>query len=112
MTSLTLDTASREGLTEFATDAQTLYTEAKGIWNASVLPLIKGSEEQLYTDTLEAERVIDQCQAISLKILDVLVEREMTFSQEEDKKEDNIVKAQKALEETTKTEEQEPLEEN
>jgi len=119
MTSHTLSTASREGLTEFATDAQTLFTEAKGIWNASILPLIKGSEEQLYTDTLEAERIIDHCQVLSLKILDVLVEREMDFSQEEDKKEDNIIKAQKALEETTKTEDdssttedQEPSEEN
>ncbi len=112
MTSQVLSTASREGLTEFATDAQTLYSEAKGIWNSTILPLIKGSEEQLYVDTLEAERIIDQCQAFSLKILDILVEREMEFSQEEDKKEDNIVKAQNALEESSQTEEQETSEDN
>ncbi len=105
MTPHTLDTASREGLTEFATDAQILFTEAKGIWNSIILPLIKGSEEQLYVDTLEAERIIDHCQTLSLKILDVLVEREMEFSKEEDNKEDNIAKAQKALEETSQAEE-------
>lgn len=112
MTSHTLSTASREGLTEFATNAQTLFTEAKGIWSSIILPLIKGSEEQLYVDTLEAERIIDHCQVLSLKILDILVEREMEFSQEEDKKEDNIIKAQRALEETSQTEEQESSKEN
>lgn len=112
MTPHTLSTASREGLTEFATDAQTLFTEAKGIWNSTILPLIKGVEEQMYVDTLEAERIIDYCQTLSLKILDVLVEREMEFSREEDKKENNIIKAQRALDKASQTEEQEPSEEN
>ena len=97
MTEHTLLTASREGLTEFATESQRLYSEAKTLWNSSILPIIKGYEESLLVDTLEAEKIIDNCEIYSNKILDVLVQRELEFTEDEARKEDVKDKARKAL---------------
>ncbi len=107
MSQFTLNTASREALTEFATDSQSLFSEAKAIWTATVLPTIKGFEEIFYTDTLDAERIIDQCGKISDQILDVLVKREMEIVEEEVKREEIKEIAQKALEDDKKNQEKE-----
>ena len=106
MTEHTLLTASREGLTEFATESQRLFSEAKTLWNSSILPLIKGYEEELVVDTLEAEKLIDQCETTSNKILDILVQRELAFTEDEERKEDVRDKARKALEAVKEDEEE------
>ncbi|MBN1330446.1 MAG: hypothetical protein JXA54_13310 [Candidatus Heimdallarchaeota archaeon] len=107
MTQFTLNTASREALTEFAADSQTFYSEAKAIWTATILPLIKGNEEAFYTDTLDAERIIDQCSKYSDKILEILVKREMEIVEEDAKREEIKRIAQKAIEENQKKQEKE-----
>ncbi|HUT81628.1 MAG TPA: hypothetical protein VMZ29_10550 [Candidatus Bathyarchaeia archaeon] len=107
MTQYTINTASREGLTEFAADSQSLYGEAKAIWTATVLPIIKGNEEAFYTDTLDAERIIDQCGKYSDQILEILVNREMEIVEEDAKREEIKLQARKALEENNKKQEEE-----
>jgi len=69
LTPFNVSTITREALTEYAADSQTLLSEAKETWTGTILPLIKGYEEQLYTDTLEAEKILDNCKAMSDKIL-------------------------------------------
>jgi hypothetical protein len=112
MTSFTISTASREALAEFATDSQALLGEAKAIWISTILPLIKGYEEALHIDTLEAESIIDDCSATFDKILEILVNREMEIVDEEVKREEIRQLAHKAVddqeEEPSEAEETEP----
>ncbi len=106
MTPFTISTASREALTEFAADSQALLSETKAIWSSTILPLIKGYEEQLHIDTLDAELIIDDCSKLSDKILEILVAREMGIVEEEAKREDVKKLAKEALlEEESKSEE-------
>ncbi len=99
LTAFNVSTVTREALTEFASDSQSLYSEAKTIWTSTILPLIKGYEDELLADTLEAERIVDKCEEISNKILDILVKREMEIVEEEARREEVKRMAQKALEE-------------
>ncbi|NHJ49226.1 MAG: hypothetical protein FK733_15665 [Asgard group archaeon] len=99
LTTFNVSTVSRETLTEFAADSQSLYSEAKVIWTNTILPLIKGVEEKLHSDTLEAEQIIDNCSSLSDKILDILVKREMEIVEEETRREEVKQAAMKALEE-------------
>ncbi|MHA1188767.1 MAG: hypothetical protein ACTSSK_18305 [Candidatus Heimdallarchaeota archaeon] len=57
MTDHAILTASREGLTEFAAESQTIYSEAKTLWDGTIIPLIKGYEEPLYSETVKAEEI-------------------------------------------------------
>ncbi|MCK5299112.1 MAG: hypothetical protein KAJ76_09410, partial [Candidatus Heimdallarchaeota archaeon] len=97
MTAFTINTASREALAEFAIDSQALLGEAKAIWTSTILPLIKGYEEPLHIDTLEAESIIDDCSASFDKILEILVNREMAIVDEEAKREEIRQLALKAV---------------
>ena len=97
LTPFNVSTITREALTEFAADSQALLGEAKTTWSATILPLIKGFEEQLLADTLEAEKILDNCKTISDKILEILVAREMEIVDEEEKREEIKRKAQEAL---------------
>ncbi|NHJ86101.1 MAG: hypothetical protein FK734_11615 [Asgard group archaeon] len=99
MTQFTLSTCTRELLTEFATESQTIYSEANTLWTATILPLIKGFEEELHRDTLDAEKHLDNCSSLSQKILDILVERELELTEEEVHKEDVKKLAHKVIEE-------------
>jgi len=115
MTQFTVNTASREALAEFASDSQTLLGEAKAIWISTILPLIKGYEEALHLDTLEAESIIDDCSASFDKTLEILVNREMEIIDEEEKREEIRQIAQKAIddqEEKTSEAEEEKEPEN
>lgn len=105
MTEHTVLTSSREGLTEFAAESQTIYSEAKTLWDATVKPLIKGYEEALYTETVQAEKIIDCCEQHNNKILEILVQRELDFTEEEARREDVKDLARKALEEKESEEE-------
>ena len=105
MNAQAISAASREGLTEYAAESQSLYSEAKAIWNSSILPIIKGYEEPLEVDTLKAEEVIDKCRELAEQILEILVQRELALSQKEEKKELIKSKAVKALEEEKSKEE-------
>ncbi|NHK29983.1 MAG: hypothetical protein FK730_01435 [Asgard group archaeon] len=107
LTPFNVSTISREALTEYASDSQSLYSEAKAIWISTILPLIKGFEDVLHIDTLEAERIIDKCENLSNKILDILVNREMEIVDEEARREEVKLMAQKALEEEKENEENE-----
>lgn len=97
LTPFNVSTITREALTEFAADSQAVLGEAKTTWTATILPLIKGFEEQLLADTLEAEKILDNCKNISEKILEILVAREMEIVEEEEKREEIKRKAQEAL---------------
>lgn len=99
LTSFNVSTVSREALTEFASDSQSFYSEAKAVWTSTILPLIKGYEDELLADTLEAEKIIDKCEELSNKILDILVNREMEIVEEEARREEVKRMAQKALDE-------------
>ena len=99
MTPFTISTASREALAEFATDSQILLSEAKAVWTSTILPLIKGYEEDLHIDTLEAESIIDDCSSSFDKVLEILVNREMEIVEEEAKREEIRKLAQKAIDE-------------
>jgi hypothetical protein len=99
LTTFNVSTVTREALTEFAADSQSIYSEAKATWTSTILPLIKGFEEKLHGDTLEAEKIIDSCKNLSDKILDVLVKREMEIIDEEARREEIKHKAQEALKE-------------
>jgi len=116
MTPFTISTASREALAEFAADSQALLGEAKAIWTNTILPLIKGYEEPLHIDTLEAESIVDDCSATFDKILEILVNREMEIVEEEAKREEIRQLAQKAVddqeEESTEVEKKEKESEN
>lgn len=116
MTSFTINTASREALAEFASDSQALLGEAKAIWTSTILPLIKGYEEPLHIDTLEAESIIDDCSASFDKILEILVNREMAIVDEEAKREEVRQLALKAVddqeEKTSEVEEEKESENN
>ena len=98
MTDHTILTASREGLTEFAAESQSIYSEAKTLWNGTIIPLIKGYEEPLYSETVKAEKIIDCCEQHNNKILEILVQRELDFTEEEERREDVKDIARKALE--------------
>ncbi len=116
MTVFMINTASREALAEFASDSQTLLGEAKAIWTSTILPLIKGYEEALHIDTLEAESIIDDCSASFDKILEILVNREMEIVDEEAKREEIRELAQTAVddqeERTSEVEEEKEPENN
>jgi len=105
MTDHAVLTASREGLTEFAAESQSIYSEAKTLWDTTILPLIKGFEEPLYTETVKAEKIIDCCEEHNNKILEILVQRELDFTEEEERREDVKDLARKALEEKDSEEE-------
>ncbi|MFW9923512.1 MAG: hypothetical protein ACFFDW_09545, partial [Candidatus Thorarchaeota archaeon] len=98
MTAYNLSTFSREGLTELATESQRIYSEAKTYWSNNVLPLIKGYENEFYTDTLEIEKIIDNCESTANQILDILVKRELDYTSDEARKESIKDKAKLALE--------------
>ena len=111
MTSFTISTVSREALAEFASDSQTLLGEAKAIWTSTILPLIKGYEEPLHLDTLEAESIIDDCSASFDKILEILVNREMAIVDEEAKREEIRQLALKAVDDQEEKTSEEVVEE-
>ncbi|MBD3192652.1 MAG: hypothetical protein GF308_18570 [Candidatus Heimdallarchaeota archaeon] len=85
MTSQTIAQASREQLTEYASESQALYSEAQAIWDSSILPLIKGYEKELELQTLSAEKILENCKEIANQILDLLVQRELKYSETEGK---------------------------
>jgi len=105
MTDHAILTASREGLTEFAAESQTIYSEAKTLWDGTIIPLIKGYEEPLYSETVKAEEIIDCCEQHNNKILEILVQRELDFTEEEERREDVKDIARKALEKIDSEEE-------
>ncbi|MHA1440867.1 MAG: hypothetical protein ACTSPK_03245, partial [Candidatus Heimdallarchaeota archaeon] len=105
MTDHVILTASREGLTEFAAESQTIYSEAKTLWDGTIIPLIKGYEEPLYSETVKAEEIIDCCEQHNNKILEILVQRELDFTEEEERREDVKDIARKALEKIDSEEE-------
>ena len=105
MTEHTILTASREGLTEFAAESQSIYSEAKTLWDGTIIPLIKGCEEPLYNETVRAEKIIDRCEQYNNQILEILVQRELDFSEEEERREDVKDIARKALEKNDPEEE-------
>ena len=92
-------TASREGLTEFAAESQTLYSEAKTLWDSTIIPIIRGYEDALYSETVQAEKIIDNCEQHNNQILEILVQRELDFTEEEERRDDVKDIARKALEE-------------
>jgi len=92
-------TASREGLTEFAAESQTIYSEAKTLWDSTIIPIIRGYEEALYSETVQAEKIIDNCEQHNNQILEILVQRELDFTEEEERRDDVKDIARKALEE-------------
>jgi hypothetical protein len=89
--------ASRELLTEYAAESQSIYAEAKTLWNTTVLSLIKGAEDELHVETLKAEKILDNCAELSNEILDLLIKRELEFTEDVDKKEDIKQKAKRAI---------------
>lgn len=85
MTPQTIGQASREQLTEYASESQALYSEAQAIWDSSILPLIKGYEKELELQTLSAEKILEDCKETANQILDMLVQRELEYSEVEEK---------------------------
>jgi hypothetical protein len=98
MSSQNVRTLSGELLTEYANESQTLYNEAKMLWDDSILEIIKGYENPLHSETLKAESILDNISKVNDEILDVLVNREMELTDKERKKEEIIKKAKKAIE--------------
>ncbi|MHA1365596.1 MAG: hypothetical protein ACTSP5_04190, partial [Candidatus Heimdallarchaeota archaeon] len=86
-------------------ESQTIYSEAKTLWDGTIIPLIKGYEEPLYSETVKAEEIIDCCEQHNNKILEILVQRELDFTEEEERREDVKDIARKALEKIDSEEE-------
>ncbi|MEA2071510.1 MAG: BNR-4 repeat-containing protein [Asgard group archaeon] len=102
-----LEEVSREELTEYATRSQAINSEINQHWNSVILPLIKGFEDALQVEVLKAEKLIDESEELANEILDILVKKELEFSEDEEKKLSIKEKARRAIEKAKEKDEQE-----